>query len=236
MAQDLALRLTFLPLRDIVFHFPQRVEQFPREHYTGYLHERDQERGSRDRGADDLGVNWRHFSTSESFVRFLVGEVAGRAVVAVQAARQRQVVPPTPVVSRVVGSTAPQLPLDPSELLEDVRVGLRVVVSIVHCILDESVRVFTVDVHEDEGGRDHLSDNNEDHEEAVDTEHAAALAVGAAPAAEGHHHDEQSEQDEEPWRDLRPVHPVVQQVMVAVPEADELGQLHKEPDPGRGGH
>lgn len=226
----LALRFSLLALRDVVLHLPQRVEQLPRQHDAAYLQQRHEQRGARHRRADDLGVHWGHFSTTEPFVGLLVGELAGGAVVAVEAARQRQVVPPAPVVARVVGAAAAQLALDLAESFEHIGVGLRVVVSIVHCILDESVRVLSINVHEDEDGGDQLQHHDEHEEQPEQAEHAAALPVGAAPSTEGDHEDEDSREDEQPWRYLGPVDPVVQQVVVAVPEADELSELHKEPD------
>lgn len=211
------------------------MEQSPRNEHTNYFHQQDKESRSGDRGADDLRVDGGYFSAAESLVGFLVGELAGGSVVAVQAAGQRQVVPPAPVVSRVVGSAALQLPFDPTEGRIYVGVRLRIVVSIVHCVLDELVRMLSIDEHEDQHRGDDLQEDDEHQKQSVHPEEASALPVSAAPAAECDTNDEQSQEYEEPWRRLRPVHSVVQEIVVAIPKRHELLELHEEPDPdGRG--
>lgn len=146
----LTLGLTFFSFRDIMFHFSQRVEQLPRYDSSGDFYHSDEKRRASDGRADDLRVDRGHFSTTQSFVRFLVSEVTGCPVVAVSTAGQRQVVSEAPVVTSVVGTTTPQSSLDPSKRLQRIRVRLRIVVSIVHCVLYKPVRVFTINKNEDQ--------------------------------------------------------------------------------------
>lgn len=231
-----ALGLAFRALLiNVMLHLLEGVEEPPGQHGAQYLQQHYQQRRASHGRADDLHVHRRHLRAAETLVRLLIGEVASRTVVAIEAAREGQVTSPGAVVPRVVRTAAPELALDPSKGLEHFRVPLRVVEAIVDRVLDEPVRVFSVDEDEHEHRRDALQHYYEDQKPAVDPEQGARLPGGAAPAAEGDAHEHQSQEDEEPRRDLRPVDAVVQQIVVAVAERHELVELHEEPDSRGGG-
>lgn len=170
----------------------------------------------------------------------LVGEVAvdvvlaDPAVVVGVAARHGEVAAPVDVVARAGRAAALQPFLHVAEVHLHVAVVLHGGEDVPDGVLDELVGGAAVGAGErDHRGRHQRHDGGH-LEDDVHHHQATALLLGADEAAARHTHHEHSDEDEHPGDGLRPVHVVVEQVVVGVAQAGDAVHLHEEPDGSTG--